>query len=471
MQSFDAPTTGQQIEQMKSLHGNGVEVLRQLDPDSSEPTWLNSFNAYSVSDTFVTEFDTAEEYQHQQFNATYEAIRSPAFKSVSHDGSSSASFRIEGDSSKPTVNPSQAEDDPENWAFITDPLLCDSWERFLEIGPQRPHLSGRHTQNRAIKNLYGCPICDQRFKRRDNIKPHVRRKHPSHFSSLYAASGHASPRPRTAPNTHQQSLCAEGSSVDDRGCDGNLANHLSPEQELKMPGQVHFEDGYSGASMTRQKQSLSSISLDTTISADSQSPSRPLLRSFDNHSRRTLACPFQKRDPSKHQKCLAMSLQRIKDVKQHIFRCHMSPDYYCASCYEVFDTADDRDSHIRKRLCERLDTPCLPQFDSITERQRNQLKIKSPRHLHVRDQWFQIWDVVFPEFPRPSSAYLGSCLEEMVPLLRTRWERQRSSIAAHVGAVNVGSQRLGCAIDYAMDMFLNSLGSLDAETAGHEMGN
>lgn len=99
--------------------------------------------------------------------------------------------------------------------------------------------------------------------------------------------------------------------------------------------------------MIRQKRSLSSISLDTTtISADSHNRSRPLLSSFDNHNKCTLACPFQKRDPLKHQKCLAMSLQRIKDVKQHIFRCHMNPDYYRASCYEVFDTVDDRDNHI-----------------------------------------------------------------------------------------------------------------------------
>lgn len=123
MQSFDAPTTGQQIEQMKSLHGNGVEVPRPVDPDSSEPTWLISFNAYSMNETFVTEFDTAKKYQHQQFNTTYEVTKLPAFKSVGHDATKSASFRIEGGGSKPTVNPSQAEDDPDKW-LVSQTRYC-----------------------------------------------------------------------------------------------------------------------------------------------------------------------------------------------------------------------------------------------------------------------------------------------------------------------------------------------------------
>lgn len=484
MLPFDAPDIGQHLEQMTSRHDDGDAVLRPLGPGSSEPKWLDSCNTYSVSDTFGTELCLPEEYQHQQYSTTCEDTQSPAFEPVGHDGTSSASSRIESSSSRPTVNPSQASDRPDNGNFITDSPWANMWEEFLEPGLQIPMFSGHYAQNKGTKKPYNsqCPICEQSLKRRDYIKPHVKRKHPDQYSSLYPTSRIASQQSFRATTTRQPSSSGEASSADDPAYDIIPTNSLSLEQELRTLGQLQWEEaGPSGASMIRQKRSLSSISLDTTISDGSYRQSVPPLSFFGNEGgrtlaggndrARTLACPFQKRDPSKHQKCLYLTLHRIKDVKQHIFRCHTKPQFYCASCYEVFDTAEHRDKHSRLRECERLDTPDLPQFEGITEDQRKQLGEKSVRTMPIEEQWFQIWSIVFPGAAgeRPKSVYLGNLLEEMVPVLRTTWEAQRSSIVARVG--EVGSQQLSRAMDCAMDIFLASLESTEGETAEQRMGN
>jgi hypothetical protein len=70
------------------------------------------------------------------------------------------------------------------------------------------------------------------------------------------------------------------------------------------------------------------------------------------HKSPPLSCPFYRANPLKYYKCQKYDLQRIKDVKQHIHRKHVKPDFYCARCYEVFGDAASRDSHIREGTCD-----------------------------------------------------------------------------------------------------------------------
>lgn len=145
----------------------------------------------------------------------------------------------------------------------------------------------------------------------------------------------------------------------------------------------------------------------------------------DKEDQRPLACPFQKRFPLKHQKCLKYELHRVKDVKQHIFRCHMQPDYYCARCYVVFDSSAQRDEHTRLATC---DVQPIPAFEGISVRQRVDLRRLSNRQLSVEDQWLEIWKMLFPAEPKPQSSYRGTQLEQMAPLLRDLWKSKRSDI-------------------------------------------
>ncbi|CAI4217554.1 unnamed protein product [Parascedosporium putredinis] len=61
-----------------------------------------------------------------------------------------------------------------------------------------------------------------------------------------------------------------------------------------------------------------------------KSPKRQDNTEPENQQR--FACPFYRHDPFKYTSCLSYSLRRIKDVKQHIYRKHGPPLYYCAPC-------------------------------------------------------------------------------------------------------------------------------------------
>lgn len=321
-----------------------------------------------------------------------------------------------------------------NWEYLEN-LRLSKWKR-LPIEP-RNHARG-----------WQCPICNQRLKRRDYIKPHVKRKHPERYGGLYW----------TPSSNPEQSIAAPPDCLSPH--DGILASGLlecemrprpvfswDPQLEVRGPDSFQPHLTFLGEGMTPQKRSLDSTSPD---GSEHESSSR--LKTSHDTWPRSLACPFYKHYPFQHRKCLALSLRRPKDVKQHVYRSHTKPEFYCARCYRIFHNATDRDTHWREKLCDRLDSSLLLQFQGINDEQRKSLNEKSPRDLDVEDQWFQIHDIIFPGSERPRSAYVGNCLEEIVPLLRKKWEAQGSKITARtVGDLSHPQ------LSFAMDLFFQSL--------------
>ncbi|KAI4862111.1 hypothetical protein F4820DRAFT_451336 [Hypoxylon rubiginosum] len=122
-------------------------------------------------------------------------------------------------------------------------------------------------------------------------------------------------------------------------------------------------------------------------------------------SKRRLACPWYKKDPLKYQDCAKYKLQRVKDVKQHIYRKHMQPS-------------------------ERSSTE--PKPDEISEDQRKALNENANRGKTDVEQWLYIWDTIFPGEPHPRSPHLGSSQEEVLALLRNLWDKRRAEITASV---------------------------------------
>jgi hypothetical protein len=147
----------------------------------------------------------------------------------------------------------------------------------------------------------------------------------------------------------------------------------------------------------------------------------------DDKTRSHFACPFQRLNPFKHHNCWKYELKRIKDVKQHVYRHHRQPEYYCARCFKTFKTANVRDEHARSKDCDILESL---RFEGITEAQKKTLNKSSSRGLHPQEQWFEMWDIIFPDEKRPSSAWMGSYLEESVQLLRRLWITKKSNILA-----------------------------------------
>ena len=122
---------------------------------------------------------------------------------------------------------------------------------------------------------------------------------------------------------------------------------------------------------------------------------------------RTFSCPFFKKDASNYGRCCQYILTRIRDVKQHLARCHNMP-IYCPRCIRTFNSEDERDAHVRDIVCERAPL-AMPQ--GITQFQRRQLAKKAPANQSLEDQWYGIFDLLFPgHTPRPQSPYTESGL-------------------------------------------------------------
>lgn len=157
---------------------------------------------------------------------------------------------------------------------------------------------------------------------------------------------------------------------------------------------------------------------------------------------RLLACPFYKSNRQKHHDCLKYELRRGKDVKQHIYRKHVQPEFSCSRCYEIFSTSKDKHDHDRNVPQCKGQRP--PQFDGISERQRQDLNCSTSRGQSIEEQWFSTWDILFPGEPRPKSCYLDNYLNEVMSQIRDFWDRKRDTILpdilddSHVNVVNPG---------------------------------
>ncbi|KAI9164160.1 hypothetical protein HJFPF1_05799 [Paramyrothecium foliicola] len=167
-----------------------------------------------------------------------------------------------------------------------------------------------------------------------------------------------------------------------------------------------------------------------------------------------LACPFYKRDGHRYYACLTYQLRRPKDVKQHLYRRHCQPEFYCSRCFELFQNASERDEHTRSASCTALPEP---HFDGISAAQKKQLAQGSKRSESQEDQWYRMWDIIFPGHARPSSVYAGRYPEEMCILLRDTWEKRRSDIISSIWPSGKYETELMPAIRNIMERLLDNL--------------
>ena len=104
-----------------------------------------------------------------------------------------------------------------------------------------------------------------------------------------------------------------------------------------------------------------------------------------------------------------MILSRVRDVKQHLSRKH-SPKLYCDRCKTIFPDEQSCEEHV----AQEDGRSCTPysQLDGILHQQQSQLSRKSNPKLSEEEQWFAIWDILFPDRPRPTSAYRDADISE-----------------------------------------------------------
>ncbi|KAK0713405.1 hypothetical protein B0T26DRAFT_364218 [Lasiosphaeria miniovina] len=127
------------------------------------------------------------------------------------------------------------------------------------------------------------------------------------------------------------------------------------------------------------------------------------------------ACHFAKQDPTGHDSCLKFGFTRTPDIWQHFRRKHPSVPTRCVKCGLLF-SGDEKvrewQEHARQRACLKQEIPFVGgitpgQWDDIQDDQ----EAPGPGTPMER-RWYRIWEILFPELPRPPSPYAGSGFRE-----------------------------------------------------------
>jgi hypothetical protein len=138
-----------------------------------------------------------------------------------------------------------------------------------------------------------------------------------------------------------------------------------------------------------------------------------------NSSKPLFACPFYKHDSIRYMSCVRLRLTRIRDVKQHLNRRHRRP-IHCETCGAIFRCKIAREGHVVAKNC--VSPPGGFVMEAFTKEQSTALGRRVHRGLDGARQWFSIWEILFPNSPRPSSAYLKNNFEETLCMIQNYWQ-------------------------------------------------
>ncbi|KAH8891520.1 hypothetical protein GQ53DRAFT_148015 [Thozetella sp. PMI_491] len=139
---------------------------------------------------------------------------------------------------------------------------------------------------------------------------------------------------------------------------------------------------------------------------------------------RPFACPFYRMDPYHHMECINYRLTRIRDVKQHLARKHYQPPLYCPSCYQTFPSPPGRDEHIRSRRCEPRSPATMDDFSGVSQEAQERLSHRVDRSVSSVEQWYILWDILFPISPKPPTPFVGTLFQESFDMIRDFWEKE-----------------------------------------------
>lgn len=169
-------------------------------------------------------------------------------------------------------------------------------------------------------------------------------------------------------------------------------------------------------------ESMANANLETQVSRQEV----PTTNSIHNASKQILlGCPFARKDPISYEHCHNYELREIKHVKQHLKRCHLI--VVCPRCKEGFHRQDLLDNHL-VRGCEVRE---LHDPEGMTARQHEILRPRTNHKVSLEEQWYFIWDVLFPGLARPATPYKDEFrgLGELHKLLRDFRDHQIPSLA------------------------------------------
>jgi len=130
------------------------------------------------------------------------------------------------------------------------------------------------------------------------------------------------------------------------------------------------------------------------------------------NTKRMMACPFWRFNPTRYHKCGGNVMADYEAVRIHIRRKHTGrTDFYCPRCYEFFHNETERNLHIRRTGVD----PCtpVPGHDDITAADWEMAKSQPcPRSSNCEEKWMWSWDTFFGRLPKPSPYMLHDNITE-----------------------------------------------------------
>lgn len=189
----------------------------------------------------------------------------------------------------------------------------------------------------------------------------------------------------------------------------SLASPRSKRQRLKLSSAIHTID----------LEQETDPSDDDTVLVRKQTYSIPPP---------AFACPYYLWDPAMYRSCLTRAhLPDLSALKQHLGTSHRRPPF-CPICKEVFTTSGAFEKHIRARECSVQPGPGAA---GITTEQVALLARRADPNLSADEQWFAVWDIVFPKgSQRPAYTRLTGEMERSVGILRDWWGRKGRVVVA-----------------------------------------
>ncbi|KAH8714635.1 hypothetical protein BGZ61DRAFT_587335 [Ilyonectria robusta] len=164
---------------------------------------------------------------------------------------------------------------------------------------------------------------------------------------------------------------------------------------------------------TRRKRQRGQNDEEGSENEDMPPASKRTNSSRDTKPQPRFACPYWKRNSGKHRGCFSKILRRIRDVKQHLARKH-TPEFYCECCFATFEDEESHRGHVTHTTGEVCVHDPSVVLDGITHQQHRRLSRKSDWKVSEQEQWFSVWDILFPGAQRPETAYLDSKLCEEI---------------------------------------------------------
>lgn len=164
---------------------------------------------------------------------------------------------------------------------------------------------------------------------------------------------------------------------------------------------LHISEPQNGGEPNSRKRTYEEAQL--CSAADDAGPAVQVRRKQVLAGQPRLACHFQKHDPERYPACgiRTSGFMTIAHVKQHLKRNHERNPNYCPRCKDMFDTEAEKNTHILSAFT----SPCPDNASSLPEGLSPETikalsrRVEKDNDLH--EQWFTVWDMIFPGVPRP----------------------------------------------------------------------